>query len=66
MISKMAGQPYHQGLSSIQNGGLEKILANSRSRVSKSIGDFDCFKLAAGFVRTQDLLFARVFSKPPF
>ena len=43
-------QPCPQGLFSIQNGGSEKTLANSRSCVSKNIGDFDCFKMAAGFV----------------
>ena len=39
-----------QGLLGVQNGGSEKTLANSWSRVSKSIGDFDCFKMAAGFM----------------
>ena len=42
-------QPPPQGLLGVQNGGSENILANSRSRVSKNIGDFDCFKLPAGF-----------------
>ena len=28
--------------------GAQKTLANSRSRVSKHIGDFDCFKMVAG------------------
>ena len=28
--------------------GAKKTLANSRSRVSKNIGDFDCFKMAVG------------------
>ena len=48
--SKLALQPRHQGFLGVQNGGLEKTEANSRSRVSKNIGDFDCFKLAAGKV----------------
>ena len=43
-------QPRPQGLLGVQNGGLGKTLANNRSRVSKNIGDFDCFKLAVGFV----------------
>ena len=33
-----------------QNGGSEKTLANNRSRVSKNIGDFGCFKMAVGFI----------------
>ena len=28
--------------------GVKKTLAKSRSRVSKNIGDFDCFKMASG------------------
>ena len=43
-------EPCSQGLLGIQNGGLEKTLANSMSRVSKYLGDFNCFKSAAGFV----------------
>ena len=58
-----------QGLLGVQNGGSEKTLANSRTRVSKNFEDFDCFKSAAGFLigyfRSRGLLFARVFSKPP-
>ena len=42
--------PCPQGLLGFQNGDSEKTLANSRSRVSKNIGDFDCFKLAVGLV----------------
>ena len=38
-------QPRPQGLLGVQNCGSHKTLANSRSRVSKSIGDFDCFNL---------------------
>ena len=34
----------------VQNEGSEKTLANTRSRVSKNIGDFDCFKMSASFV----------------
>lgn len=48
----------------------EKNLANSRSRVSKNIGDFDCFKWQQGLwlanLWSHDLLFARVFSVQPF
>ena len=43
-------QPRFQALLGLQNGGSEKTLANIRSRVSKNIGDFDCFKMAAGFM----------------
>ena len=44
-------QPRPQGLLGVLNGGLEKTLVNSRSRVSENIGNFDFFfKLAAGFV----------------
>ena len=43
-------QPHLQGLLGVQNGSSEKTLANRRSRVSKNIGDFDCFKSAMGFV----------------
>ena len=50
MFIKKKLQPRPQGLLSIQNGGPGKTLADSRSRVSKNIGDFDCFKSAVGFV----------------
>ena len=43
-------QPRPQGLLSGQNGWLEKTLANSRSRVSKNIGDFNLFNMAEGSV----------------
>ena len=43
-----AVQPRPQSLLGVQNGGAKKTLVNSRSRVSKNIGDFDCFKMAAG------------------
>ena len=48
--NKAIVQPRAQGLLGIQNGGSEETLANSESRVSKNIGDFECFKLAACFV----------------
>ena len=38
-------QPRPQGLLGVQNGGLEKTLANSRR-----LEIFYCFKYAAGFV----------------
>ena len=41
-----ACQPRPQGLLGGQNGGSEKTLANSRSRVSKTIGDFNLFNMA--------------------
>ena len=44
------GQPRPQGLLGGQNGGLEKTLANNRSRVSKNIGDFNLFNMAEGSV----------------
>ena len=70
-------QPRPQGLLSIQNGGLEKTLANSRSRDLKLASlkahcRFEMFnqKLSPIFLETHDLLFARVFSElisePPF
>ena len=43
-------QPRPQGLLGGQNGGSEKTLANSRSRVSKNIGDFNLFNMAEGSV----------------
>ena len=43
-------QPRPQGVFGVQNGVLEKTLANNRSRVSKNIGDFHSFKLAVVFV----------------
>ena len=46
----LRAQPRPQGLLGVQNSGSEKTLANGRSRVSKNRGDFDYFKLAAGFV----------------
>ena len=49
-LSSQSEQPRPQGLLGVQNSGLEKTLANSRSRVSKNIGDFDCFKMVAGFM----------------
>ena len=45
----VGAKPRPHGLLSVQNGGLEKTLANRRSCVSKHIGDFDCFKMVAGF-----------------
>ena len=45
-----SGQPRLQGLLGVQNGVSEKTLENSESRVSKNIGDFDCFKMAVGFM----------------
>ena len=61
-------QPCFQGLLSVQNAGSENTLANSRSRVSKNIGEFDCFKAPAGLrlanLRSRGLPFARVFSRP--
>ena len=44
------GQPCPKGLLGVENGSSEKALENSSSRVSKNIGDFDCLKMAAGFV----------------
>ena len=43
-------QPRPQGLLRVQNAGSEKTMANIRSRISRNVGDFDCFKIAAGFV----------------
>ena len=43
-------QPRPQGLLGGQNGGSEKTLENSRSRVSKNIGDFNLFNMAEGSV----------------
>ena len=50
-------QPRPQSLLGVQNGGAKKTLANSRSRVSKNIGDWL-------ILWSRDLLFARVFFAP--
>ena len=63
-------QPCPQGLLGIQNGGSEKSLANSRSRVFKKLEILIVSNwqraLWPAYLRLRDLLFARVFSKPPF
>ena len=46
--------------------GAKKKLANSRSRVFKNIGDFDCFKMAAGSRLTNFCGHVTCFFAPPF
>ena len=50
LILKTVALPTSSRLLGVQDGGSEKTLANSRSRVSKNIEDFVCFKMAAGLV----------------
>ena len=49
-VGLQISQPRPQGLLGGQNGGSEKTLANSRSRASKNIGDFNLFNMAEGSV----------------
>ena len=48
VLDKFWKQLHPQGFFGVQNGSLEKTLANSGSGVSKNVGDFDCFKLTTG------------------
>ena len=49
-LSKKVANLVPRVFSAVKNGGSEKTLANSRSRVSKNIGDFNLFNMAEGSV----------------
>ena len=63
-------QPRPQGLLGVQNGGVEKNPGEEQVTCLQKYWRFDCFKMAAGLrlanLWSRDVLFARVFSKPPF
>ena len=66
----VSGPPRPQVFSAFKRAAWRRPWQNRRSRFSKNIGDFNSLKLAVGLwlanLWSRDLLFARVFSKPPF